>query len=86
MSTVSLVLDDDLAGLLADGPEPVDRAALELIVMELHRRGKISSGRSSEILGLTRGEFIRRASALGIPYLRATDDDLNREILVGRSL
>ena len=86
MSVVSLVLDDDLARLLADGPQPVDQAALELIVMELYRQGKISSGRSAEALHLTRLDFIQRASTLGIPYLRATEDDLERELHIGRSL
>ena len=85
MSVVSLLLDDDLARLLADGPQPVDQAALELIVMELYRQGKISSGRSAEALRLTRLDFIQRASTLGIPYLRATEDDLERELHIGRS-
>jgi hypothetical protein len=86
MSVLSLTLDDDLADLLGDGPLPADQAALELIVMELYRRGKISSGRGAEILQLSRLDFIRAASALGIPYIRLTEAELEQELRTGRSL
>ena len=52
--------------------------------MELYRLGKISSGRGAELLGLSRLDFIQHASELGIPYLRVSDSDLDREIEQGR--
>ncbi len=86
MSTVNIEVDEDLVGILGEIQQPISRAALELIVMELYRRGKISSGRGAELLGMSRVDFIQHASDLGIPYLRVTEQDLDREIQLGRSL
>ena len=86
MSTVNLNLDEDLVGILSELQQPIDKAAIELIVLELYRIGKISSGRGASVLGMSRIEFIQHASDLGIPYLRLTPEDLDSEIQVGRSL
>ena len=86
MSSVNLNLDDDLVGILSELQQPIDKAATELIVLELYRMGKLSSGRASTILGMTRLDFIQHASDLGISYLRLSSDDLDGDIQVGRSL
>ena len=44
MNTVTLDLEDDLVALLHQSNQPVRRAARELIVLELYRRGTLSSG------------------------------------------
>jgi predicted HTH domain antitoxin len=51
-----------------------------LIVLELYREGTLSSGRGAELLGVSREEFIRHASARGIPYFQLRGDELRREI------
>jgi predicted HTH domain antitoxin len=86
MSTVKLELDDELLGILGELQQPIDKAAIELIVLELYRMGKISSGRAATILGMSRIDFVQHASDLGIPYLRVMPEDLDSEIQVGRSL
>jgi predicted HTH domain antitoxin len=86
IAVIGLDLDDDLLRILGEIRQPVGDAAREVIVMELYRRGKISSGRGAELLGLSRLDFIQRASDLGIPYLRVNADDLDRELRLGRSL
>lgn len=79
MSTVKLDLEDDLVALLRQLNQPVQQAARELIVLELYRRGTISSGRAAELLGMSRWEFIRHASHLGIPYFAITEDEWEAE-------
>jgi predicted HTH domain antitoxin len=79
MSTIRLDLEDDLVALLYQLNQPVERAALELMVLELYRRGMISSGKASEMLGMSRWEFIRHASHLGIPYFEMTEDEWKAE-------
>ena len=79
-------LDEDLVGILGELQQPIDKAAIELIVLELYRMGKISSGRSAAILGMSRIDFIQHASDLGIAYIRLAPEDLDSEIQVGRSL
>jgi predicted HTH domain antitoxin len=60
--------------------QPVQQTAREMIVLELYRRGLISSGKAAELLGLERLDFVRRASELGIPYFRFTEDEWQTEV------
>jgi predicted HTH domain antitoxin len=52
----------------------------------LYRQGEVSSGRAAQLLGMERADFIRHASAQGIPYLQLTPEELRREIDDSRSL
>jgi predicted HTH domain antitoxin len=70
----TVALDDDLAALL-EQDQPLERAAREAIVMELFRRGRISTGKACELLGLSRPDFIRRAGELEIPVLLTTEEE-----------
>lgn len=79
MSTVSLDLEEDLVALLRQSNQPVQRAARELMVLELYRRGTISSGKAAELLGMSRWEFIHHTSHLGIPYFVMTEDEWEAE-------
>ncbi|MBI3801979.1 MAG: UPF0175 family protein [Deltaproteobacteria bacterium] len=79
MSTVSIDLEEELASILHQLNQPVRQAARELIVLELYRRGTISSGKAAEFLGMSRWEFISHASRLGIPYFAMTEDEWEAE-------
>ena len=72
MRTVEL--DDELAALL-EQEKPLDQAAREALVIELFRRGKISTGRACALLSLSRVDFARRVSELGIPYFLMSKDE-----------
>lgn len=74
----TVVLDDELAALLEE-EKPLDQAAREALVMELFRRGKISTGKACELLNLDRVSFARRASELGIPYFLMSKEDWEAE-------
>ena len=80
MGPVHVELDQDLVAVLEELHRPVKEAARELIVLELYRQGEISSGKAAQLLGLEREDFIRRASAQGIPYFQIHGDDLRREL------
>ena len=79
-------LDPDLVALLETQDRPLQETARELIVLELYRQGRLSSGRAAELLHLAREDFIRFASDRGIPYFQLDGDDLRREIDESRSL
>ena len=79
MSIISLDLEEDLATLLHGLNQPVQQSVRELITLELYRRGTISSGKAAELLGMSRWEFIRYASRLGIAFFDMTDDEWNAE-------
>ena len=86
MGAIQVELDQDLVDLLEELHRPVKEAARELIVLELYRQGEVSSGKAAELLGMPRGEFIRYASARGIPYLQLSGEELRREVEDSRSL
>ncbi len=54
--------------------------AREMIVFELYRRSLVSSGRVAALLGIPRIDFIQRASELGIPYFRFTEEEWKAEV------
>ncbi len=80
MTPPNLELGQELGALLANLGQPVERAAREMIVMELYRRGLVSSGRAASLLDVSRLDFIQRASELGIPYFRFTEDEWSAEV------
>jgi predicted HTH domain antitoxin len=79
---VSTIVDlgEDLSGFLATLGQPTAQIAREMIVFELYRRGLASSGKAAELLGISRLEFIQRASELGIPYFRFTEGEWRAEV------
>jgi predicted HTH domain antitoxin len=87
MSLVSATveIEDSLAALLHQTNQPLDKAAREMIVLELYRRGSLSSGRAAELLGMPRMDFIHYASRLGIPCIDMTKDEWEAEKSTMRS-
>jgi predicted HTH domain antitoxin len=78
--TINIPLDPELTGLLQMFDRPVPDTARELIVLELYRQGKISSGKAAELLSIERVAFIRHASQLGIPFFDMTDEEWQAEV------
>ena len=79
MTTISLALEDELATLLQERHQPVERSAREFIILELYRRGDISSGKAAQLLEMTRWELVRHAARLGIPFFDMTADEWEAE-------
>jgi predicted HTH domain antitoxin len=80
MSTIRLTVDESVSELLGDSPEQVERAALEIIVLDLYRRHVISGGRAAEILNLDLLTFIRWSGSRGIPYFDMSDEQWDHEV------
>jgi hypothetical protein len=79
-AVATIAVDDDLLAVLPGAhPGPAEQIR-ELAVLELYRRRVISSGKAAELLRRDRGEFIRYASRLGIPYVDLDDVELAREV------
>ena len=86
MTTISLVLEDELAALLHERHQSVERSARELIILEMYRRGAVSSGKAAQLLEMTRWELVRHASRLGIPFFDMTADEWDSEREMSDSL
>lgn len=79
-------LTEELTALLHGMNQSVQESALELMTLELYRRGTISSGKAAEILGMSRWEFVRYASRLGIAFFDMTEDEWQTERRQSESL
>jgi predicted HTH domain antitoxin len=75
----TVTLDEDLAALI-EGEKPLDEAAREALVMDLFRRGKISTGKACELLGLDRMDFIRRANEHNVPVCLTTEKEWEADL------
>jgi predicted HTH domain antitoxin len=75
----TVVLDDELAALLEQIQQPLEKATREAAVLELYRRGIVSSGKAAELLGMRRFDFVRFADKLGIPFFRMTKEEWEAE-------
>ena len=86
MIPVTLNLDNALAEIPGESRRPLDGMALGLIVLGLYRLGRLLSGKSAALLGMSRINFIKHACGLDISYLRYDATDLDSEIQLGLSL
>lgn len=75
MPAVQVEIDGKLAALLTGLNQPLAQAARELMVLELYRRGSISSGKAADFLDMSRWELVRYASRLGIPFYEMTEEE-----------
>jgi predicted HTH domain antitoxin len=80
MAPTNFDLGEELGALVAELGQPVEQVAREIIVLELYRRNLISSGKAAALLGVPRLDFIQRASELGVPYFRFTEDEWKAEV------
>ena len=79
MNTINLNLEEDLTALLRQPNQPVQSTVREFVVLELYRRGTISSGKAAQSLGMPRFDFVRYASKLGIAFYEMTADEWENE-------
>lgn len=75
----TVALDDDIVAALEGENSSLETAAREALVMELFRRGRLSIGKASFLLGLSRVAFAQRAATLGIPYFLMNREDWSSE-------
>lgn len=86
MQTLKLDLPQDLAALLQGFNQPLEQFARELMVLELYRRGVISSGKAAELMNMERLEFVHYASRLGIAFFDMTEDEWKAEAALSETL
>lgn len=80
MGGVTLELDEEWVEVLRLLDQPVERAARELMVMELYRRHEISRGKAASLLGMRLADFLDLAGSLGIPYVEYTEEEWAAEM------
>jgi predicted HTH domain antitoxin len=56
-----------------------------LALIELFRRGEVSSGYAAEVLGMSKSEFITLLVEHKVPYIDLSEEELRRDLEVARS-
>jgi predicted HTH domain antitoxin len=72
-------LPEELLKLL--GPTPTEAAAClkKLALIELFRRGEVSSGYAAKTLGISKSEFIDLLGEHEVPYVDASEEELREQ-------
>jgi len=78
MSEIICDLPLEIMAALRELGEPAPMVK-ECVVLELYRRGLLSSGKAAELLDMDRVTFIHYTGRLGIPYFRMTGDEWEEE-------
>lgn len=79
MSELRFDAPPELVTVLQELGDP-NTTAKECVVLELYRRGVISSGKAAELLKMDRLEFIHYSGRLGIPFFRMSPEELQEEL------
>lgn len=79
MSAIQLELEDDLTALLHQQNQPLQSTVREFVVLELYRRGTVSSGKAAQLLEMPRADFIGYASRLGIAFYDMAEGEWQNE-------
>jgi hypothetical protein len=77
---VTVQIDDELAAVMRKVEESIEEFTRETIVLELHRRSVISSGKAAQLLGMARLDYIRFSGKHGIPYIDMTPEEFDAEM------
>jgi predicted HTH domain antitoxin len=78
--TVPLALPRDLLGAMDISPPHLESRLRELIALELFREGVISTGKASEVLEISKLEFIHLLAQRGIPYFTESTQELSADV------
>jgi hypothetical protein len=80
MILIYINIGTELAELLGDTPEEIERRARESIVLELYRRRDLPAGHAAKALGLDEVRFVRWAGEQGVPDLDMAPEGWAREL------
>jgi len=77
LKAISIELPDEVIQLYEEGE--LENSVKKWSVLELVRKGKLSSGKASELLGMTRWEFMELMSSSDIPMANFPPEELERQ-------
>lgn len=66
MTTLSIMLPDDIKNALSLGDEELAALALEALMVRLYKLGDLSSGKASELLNISRRQFLDLLGQYGV--------------------
>jgi predicted HTH domain antitoxin len=79
MRTLEIHYNDSLPFALGESPAAFEKEAVFLLALKLFELGRLSAGKAAEFCGLSKPEFLWRATQSGVPSVRLDDDQLETE-------
>jgi len=76
---LEVTMPKDLFAMLGFSKSRAEEAIREFSVLGLYLEQRISAGKAAELLGVSKGEFVRLMARRGIPYFDYTDEQLDEE-------
>jgi predicted HTH domain antitoxin len=80
MTTITIQCPDSVLISLKEDPDSFQRDVALAAAMKFYELGRLSSGRAADLAGLSRIEFLRRASDFKVPAWNLTDDELREDL------
>jgi len=77
LKAISIELPDEVVKLY--GEKELESSVKELIVLELVRKGKLSSGKAAEILEMTKWDFMELMSSHDVPMANFPTEEIERQ-------
>ena len=78
--TLSLNLPQELIPILEANEAELEGRILELIVLELVRQQRISTGKAAELLGISKWEFVSKMGENNIPYFTESSEEFVSQV------
>ena len=82
---ISVDVPPEVVKLLGPGPSQAAACLKRLALIELFRRGEVSSGYAAEVLGISRWDFILLLGDHGVPYVDMTAEELEADVEQARA-
>ena len=79
MRTLAISYEDSLPFALGESPAEFEKEAVFLLALKLFELGRISAGKAAEFCGLSKPDFLWRASQSHVPCVRLDDDQIELE-------
>ncbi|MEW6619691.1 MAG: UPF0175 family protein [bacterium] len=86
MSVAQVEMPDEVLAILGTTKQQFSQKLKELAALKLFQEGKISSGKASELVEISRMEFIEVLAKNNIPFFRQTPDELAEDIAVAKEM
>jgi len=84
--TLTIQFPDLIIELLGLSPEGLEESLRKMIVLELVRKGRLSSGKAAELLGMSRWEFMDLMTEYNVPMTDLTSEELDEQLEILRNI
>lgn len=79
MEKITLEVPEEVLISLKETSEEFSRDLLMLAAVKLYQMGKLSSGRSAQLAGITRVSFLQSLARYEVPIFDLTTEELQRD-------